>query len=175
VIEQAVQGDETAVAPADEPDPVLVDARVVLDDPVAGRQTVADLAAAVVDRPVHAPAVARRAAVLRCHDDVALSDQLTDDTRVVGREVGVHAAVRQHQQRQLAAAEVLTRREDVGVELERVARAARRRVRLVGQRRSVDPDLLDDGQVADALEPEHVVDHLLEHIQPVVQVVVGPH
>jgi len=43
-----VQGDETAVAPADEPDPVLVDAGVVLDDPVAGRQTVADLAAAVV-------------------------------------------------------------------------------------------------------------------------------
>jgi len=86
----------------------------------------------------------------------------------------MHAAVGQHQQRQLAAAEVLARCEDVGVELERVARAARRRVRLVGQWRPVDPDLLDDGQVADALEPEHVVDQLLEHIEPVVQVVVGP-
>ena len=85
IAEEAEEGDQTAVAPAEDADPVGVDPGVVVDRPVAGGEGVLDLETAVVDVLVHAPAVAGGAPVLGRDHDVALGHQLAHDVGVVGR------------------------------------------------------------------------------------------
>jgi hypothetical protein len=124
--------------------------------PIRSGSTLGHLAAAVVDVLVDRPAVAGGPTVLRGDDDVALGHQLADDVQVVGVKVGVHPAVRQDEQRELVLAEVGAGREQVAVELDRVAGADTGRVELLPAWRAVDPDLLDHGHVSQAVEPQEI-------------------
>ena len=134
--------------------------------PVAGGHDVVHLEAAVVDRLVVLAPVAGRAAVLGGHDHVALLHQLADDVRVVGAEVAVDAPVRQEQERALLRRVRALRDEDVRPHAERVPRV-RDAVGLLLLRRGDgrDVDLVDLGHVADPVEPEDVVDLLLQLLE----------
>ncbi len=169
-MEEAEEGDQTAMAPAEDADPFGVDPGVVLDRPVACREGVVDLEATVVDVLVHATAIAGGTPVLGRDHDIALGHQLTHDVGVVGSEIGVDPAVGQDQQWQLAGIVEAFRSEEVGVELEVVAGVDAGRVLFLPARRPIDAGLVDDRDIANEFVPQNIVDFLGEDVE----LVAGP-
>jgi hypothetical protein len=163
VIEDRHQRDQPPVAPAQDSDALWIHVIQRLQRPISRRDDVGHLQAPVVDRLVVRAAVAGRPAILRGDDDVALLHQLTDHVCVVGVEVAVDPAVRQHQEWMSARRRRPARHEDVGVHLERVPLVGDPvRLLVPGIGHGRDVDLVHFGEVADALEPQQVV-NLLGH------------
>ena len=160
MVEDIHQRDQSAMAPSDDGGPLGIEERVGLEHPPQAREHVVVLAAAVVDGVVESAAVAGRAAVVRRDDRVALLDQFPHDVHRSGREIGVHAAVRQHNQRVFPGPVELLRNEGVGADDHRVARAGRVRVRHAVRRQAGVGDLVDFGDVAQARKPRLVVNRL---------------
>src|SRR5262249_6460197 len=128
VVEEIHEGDQSAVAPAHNADALGIEVVVVFQHELPAGKDVFDLQPAVVEQLPELAAVAGTPAVVGGNDRVALLKQLAKDLDVVGSEVAMDAAVREHHQRQLLAGKVFLGQEGVGRDDYRVPGAGRGRV-----------------------------------------------
>ena len=161
--EQVHQRNHTAVAPPHDADAVRIHDAVVLDHVVAADKDIFVLQASVVDVIIGGCSITRAATILRRDNNVALRNQLAHDVGIIGVEIGMHPAMRQHHQRVFLALIDAFRDEDVSPKLQLVASTHAIWIGLFPTSRAAEIHLVDVGQVANFLLPKQVV-YFLQHL-----------
>src|ERR1035441_4332563 len=178
VPEDGEQGNEPAVAPANDADSPWINFVVALQHPLARGVHVLDLQSPVIDLPPKVAAVTAAAAVIGRNHRVALLHQLAHDMRVlIGGYVAVNLAVGQHDERDLPRRFALPGQEREGGHDDLVAPWGWQWVVGGARRRSGETDLIHQRHVPQPLVPEkfvhlarepgvEVAEAFLERLQP---------
>jgi len=153
MVENVHQGDQAAVAPADNPDAALIHNRIVFDHVIAGPIVVFDLQSAVVDEFVNGTAVACAPAVFRSNHNVALRHEFSDNMGVVGGEIPVHTPMRKDQEGIFFTAVDILRDKDVAVKLDRIFGTHGCGIFLMGIGGADDAHLVHMADITDAMKP----------------------
>jgi hypothetical protein len=160
---------EAAMAPSHDPHPVLIEIIIVLEHMDTAGIRVFDFEPSVIDIPVHGSSIARATSIFRCDNDITLSHQFPHNVSVVCTEITVNTPMRQYHKRILLASIDIPGDKNIGIKLERIARALSCRVGLLPPRRADNTDLVHISDIPDPLEPEDIIDGLLELVELVPQ------